>query len=196
MPRRFVPFVNGNYYHVYNKALSGINPLDNNKDNNRLIDLINYYRFSDHDKRFSAYHDLNIANKYEYISEIQFRNNKYVNIHAFSLMPNHYHFLLEQVQDQGIQIFMSKLINSYTKYFNAKNNRNSQLFLTQFKSKLIVEEEIFLHVCRYIMLNPLTSNLVKSFKELELYPYTSLVDYLDVHRSFICTELFDNYFTT
>jgi len=188
MPRRLTPLITNNYYHIYNKGINNTKTFLESANYYRFLDLINYYRFDKHTLRYSYYNKLTFDNKNEYLKSIQKNNNKLVNIYAFSLMPNHFHFLLEQLIENGIQLFMSKLINSYTKYFNAKENHYGSLFLTQFKSKLILENEIFLHVCRYIILNPLTSNVVKSFNDLKVYPYTCLIDYLEKPKNFVDTK--------
>jgi len=160
MPKRLIPFITKDFYHVFNKGNNGMKTFLNNLNYDRFLELVNYYRFDNHSKRFSHYLKLPFNEKYDYINLIKKTNKPLVNIHAFSLMPNHFHFLLEQLEDKGVQIFMSNLINSYTKYFNTKESHYGQIFLTQFKSKLIVDNDLFLHICRYIILNPLTANIV------------------------------------
>ena len=187
MPRRLNPLVTNNFYHIYNKGINGTETFLNSENYNRFIDLVNYYRFDKHEIRYSRYNNLTTENKQSYLNSIQKDNNLLVNIHSFSLMPNHYHFLLEQLQDKGIQKFISNLINGYTKYFNAKEDHYGQLFLTQFKAKLVLENEVFLHVCRYIILNPLTAYMLKSFKELKIYPFSCLLDFIGTPRDFITT---------
>ncbi len=188
MPRRLSPLLTKNFHHVYNKGINGTETYLNPHNYNRFIDLINYYRFDKHTLRYSHYNLLVPENKLDYLASVQNQNNKLVNIHAFTLMPNHFHFLLEQLQEKGIEKFISKLINSYTKYFNAQEIHYGSIFLTQFKSKLIFENEIFLHVCRYIILNLSSSNIVKSVEELKTHPYTCFRDYLKEPRSFVETK--------
>ncbi|HNU96683.1 MAG TPA: transposase, partial [Candidatus Portnoybacteria bacterium] len=50
------------------------------------------------------------------------------NIHAFCLMPNHYHLLLSPSTENGIPKFMKKLNMAYAKYFNQKHKRKGTLF--------------------------------------------------------------------
>ena len=188
MPRRIIPLITNNFYHTYNKGINGVNTFSNTNDYNRFLELTNYYRFNKHQMRYSVYLKLDFSDRKEYLKTIDTPENKLINIHSFSLMPNHFHFLCEQLQDKGVQKFISKLINSYTKYFNTKHNRYGQLFLTQFKSKLILENNIFLHICRYIILNTLTSDIVKSIDELKVYPYSSFPDYIEKARTFVCTS--------
>ena len=93
-------------------------------------------------------------------------------------MPNHFHLLIKQNQDEGIRIFLSLIQNSYAKYLNTITPRTGSAFQQVFKAVRIETEPQFIHVARYIHLNPLTSYVLKTFDELCHYPYTSLQDYL------------------
>ena len=79
--------------------------------------------------------------------------SKLVNFIAYCLNPNHYHFVLEPVKDNGIEKFMQRLGNGYTKYFNNKNNRSGSLFQGNFKSIHISTNEYLLKVSAYVNLN-------------------------------------------
>ncbi|MBU2263510.1 transposase, partial [Patescibacteria group bacterium] len=80
------------------------------------------------------------------------KNKPLVNFIAFCLNKNHYHFILEQVTDNGISEFM-KRIGGYTWYFNNKYGRNGSLFQGTFKSIHINSNEYLLHLSVYINLN-------------------------------------------
>ena len=112
-----------------------------------------------------------------------------VKIHAFCLMPNHYHLLLSPVVDRGIPLFMHKLDMGYSRYFNEKNKRRGTLFQGRYKSVPIVKEEHFTHLPYYIHCNPLDIRMrewrgrkIKSSKEalkfLNSYRWSSHLDYL------------------
>lgn len=90
-------------------------------------------------------------------------------------MPNHFHLLVKQTRDSGIHEFMTKLLNSYTKYYNTKHDRVGHLFQGQFKAVNIKNEYQLLQVSRYIHLNPYVSDLTR---EYEAYPYSSYSEYL------------------
>lgn len=100
---------------------------------------------------------------------------KIVAFNAYCLMPNHFHFLLKQERDGGISEFISKLINSYTKYFNTKYKRVGPLLQGQFKAVHIDSDEQLLHVNRYIHLNPSVAYLVKMLRD---YRWSSYPEYL------------------
>ena len=100
-----------------------------------------------------------------------------VSIHSFILMPNHFHLLLSQTTDSGISLFMQRTGDSYTRYFNTKNERVGPLFQGQFKAVRIESDEQLLHVSRYIHLNPYTSYVVGSLNDALHYPWSSLHQY-------------------
>lgn len=94
-------------------------------------------------------------------------------------MPNHVHFLIKEIKENGITTFMRKFQNSYAKYFNIKTKRNGSLFQSMFKAVRILTEEQLLHVNRYIHLNPVTALMLKNIEELSDYPWSSYPDYLE-----------------
>lgn len=72
---------------------------------------------------------------------------------AYCLNPNHYHFILSPLQEKGIEKFMQRLGNGFTKYFNNKYKRSGVLFQGKFKSKHIDSNEYLLHLSAYINTN-------------------------------------------
>jgi putative transposase len=100
-------------------------------------------------------------------------------------MPNHFHLLVKQVQENGISRLLSKLSNSYTRYFNVKHQRIGPLFQGSFKAIRIESEEQLNHLSRYIHLNPLIDYLVK---DLRNYPYSSYPEYLGLSDFNLCTR--------
>lgn len=79
--------------------------------------------------------------------------HKLVKLICYCLNPNHYHFLLQQVADKGIEKFMQRLGTGYTKYFNNRHKRNGVLFQDKFKAVHIDTNEQLLHVSVYVNLN-------------------------------------------
>ena len=117
-------------------------------------------------------------------------------LYCYSLMPNHYHFLLKQIQDKGVSIFMRNFQNSYARYFNTKYKRAGGLFQSMFKAVRIETDEQLIHVSRYIHLNPSSAYLVK-IKELETYPWSSFPEYIHSQtHGFTNPKFILNYFKT
>ena len=74
-------------------------------------------------------------------------------IHAYCLMKNHYHLLLETPSGNLSQV-MQHINGAYTNYFNAKRKRAGHLFQGRYKSILIEADSYALELSRYIHLNP------------------------------------------
>ncbi len=92
-----------------------------------------------------------------------------INLQAYCLMPNHYHFLLYQYDDTAISEFMRTLGTSYTMYFNRRHQRVGHLFQGRYKARHIQSDEDMMHISRYIHLNPLGCR-----DGYEVYPYSSM----------------------
>lgn len=102
-------------------------------------------------------------------------------------MPNHYHFLVRQLEENGISEFIKKISDSYTKYFNTKHRRVDPLLQGPFKVVRIEDDNQLVHVSRYIHLNPIASFLVKNLKE---YFWSSYPDYIGFQKDKICASDF------
>lgn len=83
--------------------------------------------------------------------------------------------LVKQVRDAGVHEFMSKILNSYTKYYNTKHNRVGPLLQGQFKAVLVETDEQLIHLSRYIHLNPLVSGLTTNLDDFDHSSYPSFV---------------------
>src|SRR3990167_6525008 len=163
MPYRLIPLATGEVYHVYNRGVEKRNIFLTNRDHRRCLETILYYQQKGSTISFSKQH----RGFLEEINNLQ--NDKLVEIICYTLMPNHIHLILKQIEDNGISIFMSKFADSYAKYFNTKHKRVGPLFQGQFKAKLIESDEQLVHTNRYIVLNPLVAKICKS---LEDYPWS------------------------
>lgn len=183
-----MPFVNGEIYHVFNRGIDRRPTFTSITAYKRGMDLLAYYRFVKPPFRFSHLQRLPTDKREEVLQELIARDEKLVEILAFCLMPNHVHFLLKQLVDNGIPIFMSNFLNSYTRYFNTRYERVGSLFLDQFKGVRIETDEQMVHVSRYIHINPTTSFVVKDFEALLEYPWSSLPEYLGKVTQSICAK--------
>lgn len=92
-------------------------------------------------------------------------------------MPNHYHLLVRQVVKGGISKYMGDFQNSYSKYFNTRNERKGSLFLRPFRAVRVESDEGLLHLSRYIHLNPVTGYLVRDIDNLAAYKWSSWTEY-------------------
>ena len=92
-------------------------------------------------------------------------------------MPNHFHLLVQQLEDNGISEFIRRVADSFTRYFNTKYDRVGALFQGKFKAKFIESDEYLLQVSKYIHRNPLT--ISKSKERLSDYKFSSYAGYLE-----------------
>ena len=195
MSLRLHPIVTGEIYHIFNRSV-GYQPIFLGQLNNkRALEVIQFYSYLDPPLRFSHYNRR--EDKEKFLLELKSKSPKLIDLYSFCLMPNHCHFLVKQLIDEGIVSFMRNFQNSYAKYFNTKIERHGALFQAQFKAVRIETDEQLLHVCRYIHLNPFSSYLVKSVEELESYQWSSLLDYLMMRNlEFVNKEFILNYFSS
>ena len=177
MPGRIIPLATDEIYHVYNRGINRQPTFNTKREYQRALLAIKFYRVSEPSFRLSKFLELD-KDRQSAVLKLMDQAEKLVQIICFCLMPNHFHFLLKQKKDHGISKFMGNFQNSYTRYFNTRNERDGSLFLDQFKAKRITTEEQLIHVSRYIHLNPYTDFLVKSLDDLENYPWSSYLGYL------------------
>lgn len=177
MPYRKTTFLNENYYHVYNRGVEKKDIFTNSSDYQRFLEILYYYQYADPKPSFSTYKRFKIINFY--------LNPKIVDVVSYCLMPNHFHLLLKQSQEGGVQELIRKMLNSYAKYFNTKYKRVGHLLQGEFKDVPIENEEQLLHLSRYIHLNPYVSGLTN---DLDTYPYSSYPEYLGKTIKNLCIK--------
>lgn len=185
MPSRKVPLITGEYYHVFNRGVMKIPIVKNVVDSKRFIKTMNYYQFSGPKPRYSLFDPKRTS-----LDDTK----KLVTVLSYCLMPNHFHFLLKQEAENGISEFISKLTNSYTKYFNVKYNRVGHLFQGEFKAVRVESDEQLLHLSRYIHLNPVSSHVIKNIND---YVWSSYPLYKSVDTNpFVNTQIILGFFRT
>ena len=95
-------------------------------------------------------------------------------IHAWCLMSNHYHLLLE-TPDGNLSQIMRHVNGAYTTYFNIKRKRAGHLFQGRFKAILVEADEYAAELSRYIHLNPVRAGITAT---PEQYPWSSYRSYI------------------
>lgn len=146
-------FENGVYYHVYNRGNRKQSIFLQNRDYERFLGKV-----------------------------VEYKKKFLVNIVSFCLMPNHFHFLLQQLSSNAISQFLSNLCNSQSRYFNIKYETVGTLFQGRFKAKKVDKDEYLIHLSRYIHLNPISllnlSNKEFAINQLLDYRWSSLPIFL------------------
>jgi len=193
MPYRKTPLVNNYFYHLLNRGVGKKPIFKTNNDYQRVLEIINFYRFPKPPLRFSYFLLLSSKDKQIFLEKIK-QQKPLVEIISFCLMPNHVHLLLKQVSDKGISLFMSNWQNSYARYFNIKYKQKGYLFESTFKAIIIEKDDLLWHISRYIHLNPSSSSLV-SINNLKNYLWSSFPEYLGkIEPFFTKTDLILSHF--
>ncbi len=131
-----------------------------------------------------------------YLAEAGIERKPLVRIMADCLKPNHFHLLLEELQEGGISRFMQKLGTGYTKYFNTKYERVGSLFQGTFKAVEVRRDTQFCYLLAYInVINPgqeLEPELKSAAQDpeeilrfVESYPWSTHPEYLGKRDSII-----------
>ena len=78
--------------------------------------------------------------------------------HAYCLMPNHYHLLVETPRPT-LSDGMERLNGLYAQYFNRRHGVEGHVFERRFRSVRVIGEGHLLELSRYIVLNPVRAGL-------------------------------------
>ncbi len=170
------PLVNGQCYHIFSRSIAKYIIFNNSSDFERLIELIDLYRFNDFFYKYSGFLELNAFFRLKYVEGLKLTSSKSVEIISYSIMPTHIHLTLKQLVDGGISKYMAKILNSYTRYFNIQHQRKGPLWEGKFQSVLVNDDDQLLHLTRYHHLNPVSAGLVTKPED---WTYSSYKEYLD-----------------
>lgn len=70
---------------------------------------------------------------------------------AWTLMPNHYHLILQEMREGGIAKFMQRLGGSMSARFNAKYSETGSLFQGGYKGRVVVDDADLRWLASYVM---------------------------------------------
>jgi REP element-mobilizing transposase RayT len=173
-------FVEGEYYHIYNRGVDKRDIFLDKDDLERFFQSMN--EFNSEDPIGSIYEKV-FRNKKLKFGGSTSKNLKLVDFVCFCLNPNHYHFILTPLVEKGIEKFMQRLGTGYTMYFNNKNKRTGALFAGRFKSIHISNNEYLLHLSAYVNLNYKVHTFGGSTSKLSM---SSWEEYLGVKKESFC----------
>lgn len=150
MARKVIPMVTGEIYHVYNR---GADKREIFKDKD---DVLRFYRSMLLFNSKEPATNFSFANAH--VDEIK-NSIPLVEVHAYSLIDNHFHMLLKQVSDDGVSEYMKRLTGGYTSYFNEKYKRSGVLFQGRYKKIHVSSEEQYQYLFAYVNENHFVHNL-------------------------------------
>ncbi len=105
-------------------------------------------------------------------------------LHAYVLMMNHYHLLIE-TPEKNLSKIMHYINSSYTTYTNVKRKRSGHLFQGRYKSIVVDKDSYLLELSRYMHLNPVRAKIVEKPED---YPYSSYSAYISALGESLVTQ--------
>ncbi|MEA3560953.1 MAG: transposase [Candidatus Omnitrophota bacterium] len=168
MATKKFPLVTGEIYHIFSKSIADFEIFKNISECERMKNLFKYYNL-EAQLRFAMFKKL--SNEKDSFQKHLAKKEKLIEIIAYCLMPTHLHLVLKQSKEKGISIFMSNILNSYTRYFNIKIKRKGPLWEGRFRRVLVRTDEQLLHLTRYVHLNPVTAYLVNKPQDWQFSSY-------------------------
>ena len=149
----------GGIYHVYNRGVNK-EPIFSNKDDySTFFRLLNHYLLP--------------SDKSNFYGRIEFM--------GVSLIPNHFHFQLQQKGRHDMVNFMQSLITSYSMRINNKYERVGHLFQGTYRARMIENNDDLVNTSFYIHNNPKDELGANPFT----YPYSSIGSYDGSGRGFV-----------
>ncbi len=185
MSNRNIKISEGEYYHIYSRGVDKRDIFLDRDDYERFMKLL----FVANGSNSFVFRELPTSSVYKKFD----RGEPLSSIGAYCLMPNHFHILIKETKENGISMFLRKLLTSYSSYFNKKYNRTGGLFGGNYKARHADNDEYLKYLFSYISLNPVKiidadwkENGIKdresSKKYLKNYRYSSYQDYIGVKR--------------
>ncbi|WP_456479610.1 transposase [Nautilia sp.] len=129
------------FYHIVNRGVNGTEIFNEKEDFFKFLELM-------------------LKTKYDYK----------VIFHAFTILPNHYHILLETTLE-NLSEAMRFLNSAYAAWYNYKTGRVGHLWKGRFESYMMFDQNHCWKVVKYIERNALALLLVENIED---YEYQSL----------------------
>lgn len=173
----------GAYYHVYNRGTRRNNLFLDKADYQRFLFGILYLQsplsFKNIARTCTAYSpQLGFPVSEEETQGIL--KDRFVELVAFALMPNHFHLLLRETEEGGIANYMHRVAHGYAKYFGLRHKQTGHVFEGSYKARRVKNDRQLLYLSAYIHRNPRTLPSWHN-KESE-YPWSSLQDFTIANR--------------
>jgi len=211
---RKIRFVKGGIYHIFNRGVEKRNIFQDDADRWRFLQGL--YLFNDDGNSTNILWrlenergGLNFKTLKNFVEKESRERKPLVKIMADCLMSNHYHLILQEVEDNGVSTFMHKIGTGYTGYFNKKHGRVGGLFQGTFRAVPVKMDLYLQYLLVYLnVVNP--GELVepklkeRGVKNIDLvikfateYPWSTHQEYLKKRDSIIIDKgLLGDFFPT
>ena len=160
---RVEPFAVGSYLHVLKRGARGIVIVGDDDDRWRFVRSLFHLNDAYFDEKWVL--EKYTGGFFERPSSWPPRK-PLVSIISYTLMPNHFHLILREIQEGGTSLFMKKLGQSMTNHFNEKYDEKGTIFQGAYKSRTIKDDRQMRYAIAYV--------IVKN--TFELYPNGGLKD--------------------
>lgn len=151
----------GEYYHVFNRGVEKRTIFNDERDYQRFLEIMAYYRDPTPMISFSQRHRIQFQELELHQKQVR-PETRLVEVIAFCLMPNHFHLLVRVNVENGLQNWIRLVSNSYAHSYNIRWNRVGPLFQGPYKLVHMNSNDQLLHLSRYIHLNPVVARLIDS----------------------------------
>ncbi len=179
-------YVPDGYYHVYNRGVNKSDIFLDEKDYRVFLSYLATALTPKDEKKLRAtmldvslsYKDREEASKFLRLKNFTGK----IDLLAYVLMPNHFHFLIKQKGEGDMTAFVQAVMIRFTMYENFRHKRVGPVFQGAYKAVLVADEAQLLHVSRYIHRNPFS---LEGFHPARLQP-SSYPNYLgEIHQEWM-----------
>lgn len=181
---RIEPFGIGSIVHLTQRGTRGTDIMRDDQDGMRIVRTFRYLNDTHTDQFWHrSVADLPALARPDYWPE----RDPLVQILAWTLLPNHFHLLVQEIRDGGIAKFMQRVGGSMSKYFNAKYLEKGSLFQDSYHARTIAHDEHYQYLAFYILvknvldmypggLRAAQDNFDDAWEWAKRYPYSSFGD--------------------
>ncbi|MBN1968670.1 MAG: transposase [Candidatus Delongbacteria bacterium] len=163
MRRKESDFIKNSVFHIYNHSVEG---LDLFKDRNDYLYFLT---------KLKSIFDF---------SEIE--------IYAYCLMPNHFHFCIKQKGDTPIYKVFNRLSTSYAMYFNRRYDRSGHLFAGKLQHIRIEKDQYLITLCQYIHYNPVKAGIID---EISMWEFSNYHEYIGKRKGDLFSKELMNFYS-
>lgn len=183
----------GSIVHVVQRGTRGLDIVRDAQDRTRFGGLLFYLN--------DSFSDANWLKTTQTFKQLQRPDHwpdrdPLVRILAWTLLPNHFHLLLEEIRDNGISKFMQRLCGSMSMAANAKYSEKGSLFQGSYKSRTMDTDNHLSYLPFYIQvknvlelypggLTAALHNFDDAWSWASQYPYSSFISYATSTSSLI-----------
>mgnify|MGYP001602505953 CR=1 FL=1 len=170
MPAKIVikSYVPHGIYHIYNRGVNKGSIFFDEQDYRVFLSYLSEGLIPKNEKllrEISVDESRSYKDRREAARRLRLKNfTGKIELLAYCLMPNHFHFLLRQKEEGDMSAFIQALMTRFTMYENRRHKRIGRVFQGPYKAVLVGTDAQLLHVSRYIHRNPFSLKRPRLFR--------------------------------